>query len=405
MPYASIHYPFENQQKFEDNYPAQFISEYIAQTRAWFYTMHVMSVGIFGKAAVENTLTTGTIMAHDGSKMSKSKRNFPDPMVLIDKYGVDSLRLYLMSSSVMKSENINFDEKEVADIRKNIFVVLWNTFNFYRQFADIKAGFALPTNQPDHVMDKWLLSVTQSLISNVTKYYESYDLVRASRSLMDFVGLLSTWYLRLSRERLKSRQSSQPSQVFGYAIYTLCQMMAPLAPFFTEVIHQLMVDPKSSIHLTNWPELDKTLINTQLDQAMSEIQKAVELIHSQRKAANIKVRQPLAQATTTSTLDTPDPELLEVLAQEVNIKKIVWKKGQTLNVELDTKLTPELIEEGQAREVMRSIQALRKTQHLKAGDQAEVTWPEWPESWTKQIEAKTNSQLVRGPEPKLRLID
>ena len=144
MPFAARHYPFEHQDEFEHNYPAQFVSEYIAQTRAWFYCMHVLSVGLFGKPAFQNALTTGTILAEDGTKMSKSKKNYPDPQILIDKYGVDSLRLYLMSSTVMKGENLNFSEKEVADIRRKVFVIWWNVFAFYQMYADQTVGFAQP---------------------------------------------------------------------------------------------------------------------------------------------------------------------------------------------------------------------------------------------------------------------
>ncbi|HEX7018347.1 MAG TPA: isoleucine--tRNA ligase, partial [Patescibacteria group bacterium] len=192
MPFAAIHYPFENKAFFEKNYPAQFVSEYIAQTRAWFYTMHVISVGIFGKHPFENVLTTGTILAEDGSKMSKSKKNYPDPMVLIDKYGVDSLRLYLMSSTVMKGENLNFSEKEVADMRRKVFVIWWNVFAFYQQYADTTTDFRNPPLEPAHVMDKWLLSRVNHLVKDVTEYMDHYDVVRTSRVLIEFVDELST---------------------------------------------------------------------------------------------------------------------------------------------------------------------------------------------------------------------
>lgn len=396
MPFASLHYPFTNQKKFEANYPAQFISEYIAQTRAWFYTMHVMSVGIFSQAAVQNTLTTGTIMAHDGNKMSKSKKNFPDPMVLIDKYGVDSLRLYLMSSPVMKSENINFDEKEVADIRRNIFVVWWNTLSFYRQFADTTAGVTAPTQPISHVMDRWLISQVKGMIQQVTLAYEKYDLVKASRILMSFVTQLSTWYLRLSRDRIKSDHNNQSSQVFGYALYTLAQLISPLAPFFGELVHHLMVNEKTSVHHTDWPTFNNKLIDQNLDLQMAEVRKAVEMLHSERKVKNLKVRQPLAKAEVLSGVDLNIVGLTEILQQELNIKQVDWRKGDTLSVQLDDRLTPDLIAEGEAREIIRSIQNLRKKNGLQAQDRAEVTLPNWPTDWQDKIEQKTNTVLVRG---------
>ncbi|HKY73823.1 MAG TPA: isoleucine--tRNA ligase, partial [Patescibacteria group bacterium] len=172
MPYASIHYPFESKEKFESRYPAQFISEYIAQTRAWFYTLHVLSVGLFGKPAFENAVTTGTILAEDGTKMSKSKKNYPDPMLLINKYGVDSLRLYLMSSSVMKADNVNFSEEAVNEVRKKVFGIWWNVFTFYKLYADQSVSLSLP-KKISHVLDRWVVSRTMRLVGDVTTFMDS----------------------------------------------------------------------------------------------------------------------------------------------------------------------------------------------------------------------------------------
>lgn len=400
MPFASVHYPFENKDFFDRNYPAQFVSEYIAQTRAWFYCMHVISVGIFGKPPFENVLTTGTILAEDGSKMSKSKKNYPDPMELINEYGVDSLRLYLMSSPVMKGENLNFSKQEVADIRRRVFVIWWNMLKFYDLFSGEHKNLTKPEEVPTHIMDQWLVSQMETLTGEVTQLMDNYDVVRTSRQIMEFVDTLSTWYLRLSRDRLRE-DNQEATQVFGYALYTLAQLVAPFAPFFAEVVHQNLVDASSSIHHTNWPEPHAKLINLKLDTEMAVVQKIVELGHAHRKEAEVKVRQPLAAVTITSPKLTYATELAELIKQELNIKEVVWQKASTdqdLTVKLDLHLTDELKAEGEARELARQIQNLRKKLGLKPDAKVAVTVPAWPESWESWLKDKTNTTSLKvGP--------
>ncbi len=403
MPFASRHYPFENKAEFEKTYPAQFVSEYIAQTRAWFYTMHVISVGIFGKPSFENVLTTGTILAEDGSKMSKSKKNYPDPMVLINKYGVDSLRLYLMSSTVMKSENLNFSEKEVADLRRKVFVIWWNVLGFYQTFANHETPLTRPENVT-HVMDRWLVSATEALVKDVTIYMDKYDVIRASRALTEFVDMLSTWYLRLSRERIKDKTQTATSQTFAYALYTLAQLFAPIAPYFADLVHHVLVDDSSSIHLTNWPISSDKDLNSILNAEMKTVRKVVEAAHAQRKAAGVKVRQPLAEVTCTVQQPlTMADELSAIMAAELNVKKVTWVVAAEDQLPVfDTNLTPELEAEGQARDVMRQIQSVRKQSGLQVNQTAVIELPSWPETWQAEIERKTNTKLVKGED--LRLV-
>lgn len=395
MPFASKHYPFENKEVFEKTYPAQFVSEYIAQTRAWFYTMHVMSVGIFGKNAVENTLTTGTILAEDGSKMSKSKKNYPDPMTLINEYGVDSLRLYLMSSTVMKSENLNFNEREVSDIRKKVFVIWYNMVSFFKLYAGETTVSLDEKLEPSDVMDRWILSRLAHVTAEVTQYMDEYNVVKASRSLMNLVDEASTWYVRRSRDRL--RTSKESAKVFGTVLVRMAQLFAPFTPFFSEwVFHQLVTD-EASIHHTDWPEVDTSAQDPQLEESMDAIRKVVAETHAQRREKAIKVRQPLSLVTAYVQLSKPNDDVLAVLLDEVNVKEVAWNHStETLRVALTTELTDELKAEGEARELMRSIQRLRKKANLSFETAAVVSAPEWPESWQKEIEEKTNVTLQKG---------
>ncbi|MCC6711492.1 MAG: isoleucine--tRNA ligase [Candidatus Pacebacteria bacterium] len=398
MPYGQAHYPFENKQEFENNFPAEFIAEGVDQTRAWFYYLHVIAGGIKKTNAFKNVIVNGIVLAEDGKKMSKRLQNYPDPVLLINNYGSDSLRMYLASSPVLKAENLNFSEKDVADIRRKVFVIWWNIIGFYKSFVKIE-NLARPTKQPVHVLDRWLLSRTQTLIKEVTELMDGYDLVKSSRLLMDFVNELSTWYLRLSRDRLKTSASAESAQVFGYVLYTLAQLIAPFAPFFAEMVHQALVDEKTSIHHTDWPGFDSALLNTELETQMKLMQKVVEAGHAARKLKGVKVRQPLAQVTIAmANIDLSDfTEYSELVAAELNVKAVDWQKSETeLQVDFSWQLTAELKAEGEAREIMRSIQSLRREAGLSMETQAQVILPDWPEAWQQEIEQKTSTKLVKG---------
>ncbi|MCB9812795.1 MAG: isoleucine--tRNA ligase [Pseudomonadales bacterium] len=402
MPFASKHYPFENKKEFEDTYPAQFVSEYIAQTRAWFYTMHVLSVGIFNKNAVENILTTGTILAQDGNKMSKSKKNYPDPMLLINEYGVDSLRLYLMSSTVMKSENLNFNEKEVSDVRKKVFLIWWNLFAFYKLYAnqDHQINLAKSPESSD-VMDKWILSRLNSLIKDTTKYMDNYNILKASRGLISFIDELSTWYLRRSRDRL--RDQFNPSQeVFGFVLIKIAQLFAPITPFFSETMWHNLVNENSSVHHSDWPQADTKAIDKSLEEQIDIIRKVVEKSHALRSEAGIKVRQPLEEITCYVNLAEPTELILQVLADEINVKKVNWHRTtESMRVILNTKIDNDLKAEGEAREIIRNIQKLRKKAGLKVGTNVIIEISKWPEKWKTEIEKKTGTKLKIGKEFKI----
>jgi len=397
MSFASLHYPFANKAKFEAHYPAQFISEYIAQTRAWFYTLHVMSVAIFSKPSFENVLTTGTIMAQDGTKMSKSKRNFPDPNLLIEKYGVDALRFYLMSSSVMKADNPNFSESSVKEIYQKLISIFFNVFSFYQLYVARMAPDFTPST--DHLLDKWLVSLTHSLIKNVTHSLDRYDTVMACRLIQDYVTDLSTWYLRNSRERVRTDKQAQST--LAWALVKLSQVMAPVTPFISETVYRNLTGSKTSIHLTDWPKFEAALINQSLETDMLKARDLVEKIHSRRKALNLPVRQPLAGATV--SVARFDRNLEQLVLDETNLKALKYKAGTgELTVSLDTQLTPALKAEGKAREIVRSIQAARKTAATGLNERVNVELPAWPKDYTVYIKTQALvKDLKVGPTFKL----
>ena len=251
-----------------------------------------------------------------------------------------------------------------------------------------------------NVMDKWLLSRLNRLIDNVTHAMDCYDLVTASRLLMSFISELSNWYLRRSRDRFKDPQLVQESlQVLASVLYKLAQLFAPFAPFFSELIFSIFNTDQLSVHLTDWPQVDKKMIDDQLDQDMETVRRVAEKAHALRKLTNMKVRQPLAKAIVTGARQ-PSAALADVLKDEINVKLITWRASKSdtskLEVKLDTKLTPELEAEGEARELIRNIQKLRKATDVEAKTPITVSAPSWPASWQKTIEQKTNSILTHG---------
>ena len=396
MPYASIHYPFENQKKFEQAYPAQFISEYIAQTRAWFYTLHVLSVALFGKPAFTNVLTTGTILAEDGTKMSKSKKNFPDPTKLIQRYGVDAIRFYLMSSVVMKADNLNFSERQVDEIYKKLILIFYNNLSFYRLYNQGKYN---PLPEPKHVLDRWILSRLHHTIEVMTKAFDNYNLPRAARHLKQLIHETSTWYIRLSRDRFRQGESGE---ILGYVLQTTAKLAAPLTPFISEYVYQNVVPQLESVHHEDWPQVNSSYLNDQLETEMKLAQEIVEKGHAQRKLAQIRVRQPLAKIIVLAdqSLSQPSDEIKALIAQELNVKRVEWVVGETpenllptipLTVQLDITLTPKLKAEGWARDLVRDIQKERKKLGLKPDQSIKLYLPDWPQDFESYLLDKTKA--------------
>ncbi|OGC50226.1 hypothetical protein A2716_03385 [candidate division WWE3 bacterium RIFCSPHIGHO2_01_FULL_40_23] len=355
MPFASLHYPFENREKFEENYPAQFIAEYVGQVRAWFNVLHRISVALFEKPSFLNVVVTGVYLGTDGKKLSKSRKNYPDPALVFERYGVDSLRFYMMSTSVMRAENVIINEKDVDEVYKKVINIFWNVFSFYKLYSK---SDVVKENSSD-LMDKWLLSRINSTVRDVTRYMDLYDVVSSCRALQAFIDDFSTWYLRRSRERIRESLISQG--IMAYSLINLSKMLAPIAPFISEVAFKELTS-QESVHLSEWPSFDARKIDKKLEEEMAFVRIVSEKGHAKRREEGIKVRQPLTLLKIASSKGKLTPALLEVIKDELNVKdvKIKTQKTDLITVELDTKLNEELLLEGSAREFIRSIQSLRK---------------------------------------------
>src|SRR3989338_8268810 len=390
MPYAQVHYPFENKEKFEVTFPADFITEYIAQTRGWFYVMHVLSNALFGKHSFKHVVTTGTILAEDGSKMSKSKGNAPDVNLILDRYGADALRYYFLASSVMQAESVNFSESEIAEAVRKILLPLWNVFTFFKLYAP-EGKKLRPMREPKHVLDKWILARLEETRHEVEGAMESYELWLTARPLAEFVNDLSTWYLRRSRDRFKSDNEEDKHEALTtlYSVLvTASKIFAPFTPFLAEHLYQNLkpwnAKPKDSVHLEPWPKSHKEFVDEKLLQEMSAAREIIEAGHALRSEAKLKVRQPLAAVWVHGSAAI-SKNIERLILDELNVKQwtsskapkgkniVSWKSpAGKLEISFDTNLTDDLKLEGLRRELVRQINALRKKQGLTIRDKVIV---------------------------------
>jgi isoleucyl-tRNA synthetase len=357
MPFAQFHYPFENKKYFDDNFPAEFVAEYIAQTRAWFYYCLVLSAILFDEIPFKNVMTTGTVLAENGEKMSKSKGNFPDPWKLFGKYGVDSLRFYLLSSPLMNADSVNFSEKYVEEIYKKVLLLMYNVNNFYLLYKKDEKGKLNSKN----ILDKWILSRLNEMIKNSTESLEKYDTISACKEMRVFIDELSTWYVRRSRERFNDNDKDA-RETLAFVLKESSKVFAPIMPFVAEYVYMTLGE-KESVHVQEWPKYDSKKIDKKLNEEMAKVREIVSLALKERDVSQISLKQPLAELELFGA--KLSKEYLDLIADEVNVKKIRLVEAKELSVKLDTKLTPELEAEGYFREVTRNIQASRKKAGLR----------------------------------------
>jgi isoleucyl-tRNA synthetase len=372
MPFASMQYPRSiskvNPMRFfglfPKGYPGDFIAEYIAQTRTWFYYMHAMGVLLFGRRAFKSVVSTGTILAADGSKMSKSKGNYTDPLELMDTWGADPFRFHLMSSVVMQGEDLNFRNEDVREAHNRVVGTLWNSFKFFELYKDKLID--VDYTKSKHPLDRWVVSLLNKTIKEVTVSFDAYDLPNACRPLRAFIDDYSTWYVRRSRDRARGdgldAQMCLATQ--RHVLVSISKLLAPITPFLAESIWQGM-DEEKSVHLSQWPtggSVDEALLRNM--QVAREIASAGL---QAREKANMKVRQPLSKLTIQKEL----PHALRaIIADELNVKEVITDPTISEPAVLDTMLTPQLREEGTMRDIVRRIQAWRKEQNLQIGDKA-----------------------------------
>jgi isoleucyl-tRNA synthetase len=296
MPYAQMHYPFENKAPMENSFPADFIVEYIGQVRAWFYVMHVVGVALFDKRAFTNVITTGIVMGSDGRKMSKSYGNYPDPKATIQKYGADAIRFYMANSPLLNGGNMDFKEEGIVEVIKKVILPMWNTYSFFTTYANIDKFTPTGKSGRNNPLDVWMISETNKLVADVTKGMETYEITDATRPIVKFMDNLTNWYIRRSRKRFwKSENDGDKLEAYETlyeVLVTLSQVVAPFMPFITEEMYKNLTG-NESVHLSDFPVPDTGLIDTQLNEDMDLCQKIINLGLSLRTNSKMRVRQPL----------------------------------------------------------------------------------------------------------------
>ncbi len=334
MPYAQWHYPFENQEKFKQQYPADYICEAVDQTRGWFYSLHAISALLFDQVSFKNVICLGLILDADGQKMSKSKGKIVNPWDVLNAHGADAFRWYLYTASPPGQER-RFSSDLVGSVVRDFTLMLWNVYSFFVTYANLDKWQPGTTNAPAYSMlDKWLFSELNTLVRDVTDAYDRYDVINATRPLQEFVGKLSTWYLRRSRRRFwKSESDSDKHAAYSTlytALTTLSKLLAPAMPFLSEELYQNLIrsvdsSVPESVHLALWPKFDSTLINEKLNRDMALVLRLVSLGHAARNKANRKVRQPLAEvAFSVGNVDERRmvADYDDLIADELNVKKV-----------------------------------------------------------------------------------
>ncbi len=329
MPYAQLHYPFENKEEFEKNFPANFIAEGLDQTRGWFYTLHVLSTILFDEPAFKNVIVNGILLAADGEKLSKRKKNYPDPKLLFEEKGVDTTRMFLYTSTAPLAEDVRFSEQHVDDLVKKFTLTLWNTYSFFVTYANIDQ-FEPQSGpfEPKHKLDQWILSYLNTLTEEVTENMESYNLTKATRPMVEFVDHLSNWYVRRSRRRFwKSENDAdkwEAYQTLHTVLVQFSKLLAPFMPFLSDEIYRNLTN-EESVHLADWPVVNKKLINTDLNEEVELARRIVNLGHAIRGKKKVRVRQPLAKVIV-GLPHSVDPKVVllqkDVILEELNVKEL-----------------------------------------------------------------------------------
>ena len=396
MPFAQLHYPFENREKFEKNYPADFIVEYVGQVRAWFYYVHVVNTALFSDIAYKNVITTGTLAGNDGRKMSKSLGNYTDPNLLMDQYSADSLRFLMLSSPVLAGEDFALIDKDVSDVARKLSMI-WNVYDFFTMYAEVD-GFdseqAMVVSEFVNPLDIWLVSRVHQVRNQITEGMEAYNIPAALSSVLEFIDDMSNWFVRRSRRRFwKSEDDQDKLEAYStlyYALIYLAKILAPFTPFLAEELYQKMTgagvvnsEIPESVHLLDWPEagvIDEAVL-TQMAKTREIITAGLaERMKKTETEAQIKVRQPLAKLVYAG--EKLDDFYEQIIMEEVNVKSV--EHGEALA--LDKTLTPELLEEGKIRELIRFIQAARKKAGLNVDDRIRLMVSmEVPEAYREML--------------------
>jgi isoleucyl-tRNA synthetase len=329
MPFAQVHYPFENSEWFDDHFPADFIVEYINQTRGWFYTLHVLATALFDRPAFENVICHGILLAEDGTKLSKKLRNYTEPSVIFDNQGSDALRWYLMSSTIVRGGDLRISDSGIDDVVRQVLLPIWNAYGFFTLYANVDGHRATMRSDSGHLLDRYLLAKTSMLVDAVADRMDAYDLPGATDELQGFIDALNNWYIRRSRDRFwgKSAATDDADKRDAYdtlytVLVTFCRVAAPLLPMVSEEIHTALTGG-TSVHLAAWPDADDLSSDPALVARMDRLRDVASTTLRLREDHGLRVRLPLSSLIVAGADSESLADLVELLVDEVNVKSVV----------------------------------------------------------------------------------
>jgi isoleucyl-tRNA synthetase len=428
MPFARFHYPFENQEKFKKKFPAKYIAEGVDQTRGWFYSLIAISTALFGTSSYENVIVNGTILDDNGAKLSKSKKNYVDPELLVKEFGADTIRANFFMSPISSGEDATVSQKTLKTQAQEFTLPLWNVFTYFVTYANIhnwipRAELAynmrknftdehpwdhIPFDNIEDEIDAWLILKLQKTIKTVVESIDSFEIPRAARSIKDLVDDISKWFIRRSRERFAEGNVDSLDTLY-YVLIETTKLLAPFTPFISEYIYRELVathipEVPESVHLTDYPEVDPRFLDEYqtLESEMNFVKRITEMAHTLRTTQQLKVRQPLSKlhiVNLNQEVAGIVEWMSEMIKSEINVKDVlevpsfvksadlVEMEDSSMNVTiaLDINLTPELVEEGTIRDLIRQIQALRKDTGFEQGELIKISFESTDETLVNAI--------------------
>ncbi len=366
MPFASVHYPFENQEWFENHYPGDFIVEYIPQTRGWFYTLHVLATALFDRPAFSTCISHGTILADDGQKMSKSLRNYPDPMKVFDTHGADAMRWYLLSSTILRGSDFAVTEEGFRDTVRQVMLPLWNSWYFLSLYANAEKTSGELRYDSTNVLDRYIFTKLRTLVDETTLAFDDYDLFVSCGKIKTFLDVLTNWYIRRSRDRFWIGDKAAIDTLHT-VLHTVCLTAAPLLPLLTEEIFRGLTGERS-VHLHSWPDATKFVDDQDLTKAMDQVRDVCSTVLSLRKSHGLRVRLPLASVTVASPIAEMLRPFIPLITDEVNVREVILTTDLSELPRKELQLRPELLGPRLGAQTQAVFAALKRGEWQQIGD-------------------------------------
>jgi isoleucyl-tRNA synthetase len=368
MPFAQVHYPFENRDWFENHYPGDFIVEYIGQTRGWFYTLHVLATALFDRPAFDSCISHGIVLGDDGAKMSKSLRNYPDPMAVFDSHGADAMRWYLLSSPILRGGDFSVTDTGMRDTVRQVLLPMWNSWYFLSLYANAENRTGVFRTDSPHVLDRYVLAKLGDVIDSVTESMDTYDLFAACSTVRQFLDVLTNWYIRRSRDRFWSGDQDAIDTLHT-VLHLLSQIAAPLLPLLTDEIYRgLNGDDSASVHLTDWPTSSALPKDSALVASMDLVREVCSSALSVRKAHSRRVRLPLSSLTVACADAATLEGFLDIVRDEVNVRDVVLTTDVDAVASRELQVVPAVVGPRLGAHTQAVIVAVKKGDWTQEGD-------------------------------------